>query len=67
METQPKTPKTKQEIVEMFQETIDQFQKKAFQIAEEHLKDTFDIVRSNAFQSWWKEKKDTIYCTDEIF
>lgn len=63
------TPKqmTKNEIIIEFKKSLDKYELKAFKIAEDHLKDTFDIVRSNAFQEWFKNQKNSIICIDEIF
>ena len=46
-----------EEIIDMFLDSLTPHQKKAFQIAKEHLGTSFDIQRSNGFQEWKKSQK----------
>jgi putative cell wall-binding protein len=45
-----------QELIVEYVQQLDPIEKKAYAIAKEHLKSSFNIVKSNGFNEWKNEK-----------
>ena len=46
-----------QEVIQQYIDSLNTFEKKAYQIAREHLGSSFDITKSIGFLNWIKKNK----------
>jgi hypothetical protein len=56
-ETIKQYPIEKQEEIFNYLNELDEYEKKAYEIAYNHLGSSFDIYRSNGFKEWKQNKK----------
>jgi hypothetical protein len=56
MDNQKNPAQQTQEEVARYTETFDTWQKKAYEIAKEHLGSSFHLTRSNGFNEWKKSQ-----------